>query len=380
MTDKTIHSPAIKGGNNLKMGSGCRIVADEVILGDNVVIGNNVELICDRLELGDNCKIGNNTKLLAPEITIADNCSVGKNVAAELNEYLRMGRYSFVGDDVVMAGQGVSCGEFLYLKNDVIIGGGGSAGPNAYLKMGDRVSVFDKVYINLSEEVEIGSDTAISYNAVILTHSTWQPALMGFYTRFAPVKIGSQSVVYLNSVILPGVTIGDYVTIGAQSLVNKDIPSYSLASGNPVKIIVGEGYYPRELGDSGIDSLVHSILDEYKESLGVKGVQLLNAGEGQLKIAYAGKEYTIAYYGHGHTGESTGVPDITMSFAEIADDKKGAIHFDLKELKITGEPGPIGEDLRDFMRRRAIRIFTGKPFKTLPLTNLKRIREKRNKI
>ena len=37
--------------------------------------------------------------------------------------------------------------------------------------------------------------------------------------------------------ILPGVTIGDGCTIGAGSVVVKDIPSYSVAVGNPAKVI-----------------------------------------------------------------------------------------------------------------------------------------------
>nr|WP_245225598.1 hypothetical protein [Photobacterium damselae] len=37
--------------------------------------------------------------------------------------------------------------------------------------------------------------------------------------------------------MLPGVTIGDRVVIGAGSVVNKDIPSDSIAVGNPCRVI-----------------------------------------------------------------------------------------------------------------------------------------------
>ena len=37
--------------------------------------------------------------------------------------------------------------------------------------------------------------------------------------------------------VLPGVTIGDNVTIGAGSLVNRDIPSDSVAVGVPCRVI-----------------------------------------------------------------------------------------------------------------------------------------------
>ena len=40
-----------------------------------------------------------------------------------------------------------------------------------------------------------------------------------------------------NTVILPGVTIGNNVVIGAGSVVSKDIPDNMIAVGNPCKVI-----------------------------------------------------------------------------------------------------------------------------------------------
>ena len=39
------------------------------------------------------------------------------------------------------------------------------------------------------------------------------------------------------SIILPGVTIGDEVVIGAGAVVSRNIPSHSIAAGNPAKVI-----------------------------------------------------------------------------------------------------------------------------------------------
>ena len=51
------------------------------------------------------------------------------------------------------------------------------------------------------------------------------------------VTIGHNCWIGASVTILPGVTIGDNVTIGAGSVVVKDIPSNSVAVGNPAKII-----------------------------------------------------------------------------------------------------------------------------------------------
>ncbi len=52
-----------------------------------------------------------------------------------------------------------------------------------------------------------------------------------------PVRIGSGSWLGHGTVVLPGVTIGRHVAVGAQSVVTKDLPDYSVAVGNPARVI-----------------------------------------------------------------------------------------------------------------------------------------------
>jgi acetyltransferase-like isoleucine patch superfamily enzyme len=52
-----------------------------------------------------------------------------------------------------------------------------------------------------------------------------------------PVSIGNGSWLGHGSIVLPGVTIGEHVVIGANSVVTRDIPSYSVAVGSPAKVI-----------------------------------------------------------------------------------------------------------------------------------------------
>ena len=51
------------------------------------------------------------------------------------------------------------------------------------------------------------------------------------------VKIGDDSWIGINVAILRNVTIGRHCGIGANSVVTKDIPPYSIAAGNPARII-----------------------------------------------------------------------------------------------------------------------------------------------
>ncbi len=68
----------------------------------------------------------------------------------------------------------------------------------------------------------------------------------------SPIEIGNNVWIGMNSVILPGIKIGDNVVIGAGSIVVQNIPSDSIAVGNPCKVIkqkepyVGEKYAPEK--------------------------------------------------------------------------------------------------------------------------------------
>lgn len=58
------------------------------------------------------------------------------------------------------------------------------------------------------------------------------------FTEFAePVRIGDRSWIGGQSIILPGVTIGENVVIGAGSVVTHDIPSDTIAFGSPAKVV-----------------------------------------------------------------------------------------------------------------------------------------------
>ena len=51
------------------------------------------------------------------------------------------------------------------------------------------------------------------------------------------VTIGDCSYIGINAIIVGNVKIGKYCVIGANSVVTKDIPDYSVAVGSPAKII-----------------------------------------------------------------------------------------------------------------------------------------------
>ena len=110
---------------------------------------------------------------------------------------------------------------------------------------GKQISIGKRFFANFNftvldeAPVTIGDDCFIGPNVSIYTacHST-DPVERNSRREWAePVSIGNNVWIGGSVTILPGVTIGDNVTIGAGSVVTKDIPSNSIAVGNPCKVI-----------------------------------------------------------------------------------------------------------------------------------------------
>lgn len=95
------------------------------------------------------------------------------------------------------------------------------------------LTVLDEAFVTIGDDCFIGPNVGI-YTAC---HST-DPKERATRDEWAkPVTIGNDCWIGGHVTILPGVTIGDGCTIGAGSVVVKDIPSGSIAVGNPAKVI-----------------------------------------------------------------------------------------------------------------------------------------------
>lgn len=81
------------------------------------------------------------------------------------------------------------------------------------------------------EYITIGKNCVIGYNTTILTHEFLVDEF-----KTGPVYIGDNTLIGANVTILPGVTIGKNVKVGAGAVVSKDIPDNTLAYGNPIQI------------------------------------------------------------------------------------------------------------------------------------------------
>lgn len=106
------------------------------------------------------------------------------------------------------------------------------------MKLGENVAINAFVHIWANAPVEIGDNTMIASHVQITT-STHDYSVHPMRSKRIdlPVKIGSNVWIGSGAIIFPGVTIGDDSVIGAGALVNKDIPSGSIAYGLPAQVV-----------------------------------------------------------------------------------------------------------------------------------------------
>ena len=117
--------------------------------------------------------------------------------------------------------------------------------PNFYCDYGFNIYLGKNFYSNHNlvildaNKVEFGDNVFIGPNCGFYTSG--HP--LDYKTRnkgleyAKPIKVGNNVWIGGNVCVMPGVTIGYNVVIGAGSVVNKDIPSNCVAVGNPCKVI-----------------------------------------------------------------------------------------------------------------------------------------------
>ena len=91
-------------------------------------------------------------------------------------------------------------------------------------------AVLDRTY---PRGIHVGEGTAISFDAVILTHDH----IAGKHTH---TTIGKYCQIGARSIVMPGITVGDHSVVAAGAIVTKDVPPRSIVAGNPARIIRSE--------------------------------------------------------------------------------------------------------------------------------------------
>jgi acetyltransferase-like isoleucine patch superfamily enzyme len=83
--------------------------------------------------------------------------------------------------------------------------------------------------VTIEDDVFVGPNVSFSNDKV--------PRAFNVDWKITPTLVKRGASIGANATIVCGVTIGEYAMIGAGSVVTRDVPAFSLAIGNPVRVV-----------------------------------------------------------------------------------------------------------------------------------------------
>lgn len=108
--------------------------------------------------------------------------------------------------------------------------------------IGNNVTATERLQLAACSEITIGNDVMFASNVHIndSMHGYGRTDLAYKYQPLqgiAPIMIGQGCWIGQNVVILPGVEIGEFAIIGANSVVTRSVPARTIAAGSPARAI-----------------------------------------------------------------------------------------------------------------------------------------------
>jgi acetyltransferase-like isoleucine patch superfamily enzyme len=143
----------------------------------------------------------------------------------------------FSGENRIEIGSGVFAGSGCWFQ---VLPDGANRSTAIWIGRGTRMS--GACVISAVRHVSLGEDVLLARNVYISDHihdytRTHLPVHAQGIAKVRPVSIGRGAWLGQNVVVCPGVTIGRNSVIGANSVVNVDIPDFAVAVGAPARVV-----------------------------------------------------------------------------------------------------------------------------------------------
>lgn len=107
---------------------------------------------------------------------------------------------------------------FVYVEEEVVVGDNCKIRPFVFIPTG----------VVIEDNVFIGPNVSFTNDKYPKARGRW---------KLLRTKVEKGASIGANSVILPGITIGEDALVGAGSVVTKNVPSKAIVVGNPARIV-----------------------------------------------------------------------------------------------------------------------------------------------
>lgn len=305
-------------------------------IGPGVRIGWGAVVVSEHAEIGEAVEIGFLTVIRARRLTI--------------------GRHTQIGATSYLLCETIEIGEDAKINEQVFVGG--PMLPDSLFRLGSRTIVMQMSFLNPTRPLVIGDDSGVGGHCLIFTHGSWLNVLDGYPVAFEPVTIGKSVWLPWRVFVMPGARIGDGTVIGANSLVQGDIPPSSLAVGTPAKVIRSAPDFPHRLTAADVHALVEQMITGFDRYLIGSGVE--RAAEGYRA---RGRSYRLIQRdGDRELPDDLGARDVVLSERALTDAELGRLRADgVSWLDLGGRSrsrlgNPLCEELALFLSRYGIRL------------------------
>ena len=164
---------------------------------------------------------------------------MSENIFFDINELRHCGKNVIIGKTVriryphlVWIGDNCIVDDFTYISTELVLQGYNHISSGCKIIGGSKSKLIMKPFSTFSPNVVIaaGSDDYLSGIATPLVDIEFKGDV-----EYGTVSIGRHSIIGTGSVILPNIIVNDGATVGALSLVNKNLEEWFLYAGVPVK-------------------------------------------------------------------------------------------------------------------------------------------------
>jgi acetyltransferase-like isoleucine patch superfamily enzyme len=255
----------------------------------------------------------------------ADLCC-GENVVIDVVDEVIVGDRCVLPDNAYLGGRRIVIGDDFYGYSwewrRLDIGRGRRDEEEAVLTVGNRCTFHDS-RIDLARRVTIGSDVGLSPEVVIYTHGYWQSPLEGFPCQYEPVEVKSGAIIGFCSTLLPGAVVGERAVVAAGAVVSGVLRADAVHGGVPARFIRDI----ESLSFSEKLSVFQEVADAYQASSIYRNIPLIVV------------DYPWLY-----------LPGCSVN---------------VETCSVRGLEDERSDDLRDFLFKHGIRIYTKRPFRKL---------------
>lgn len=156
-----------------------------------------------------------NFKKLGKNVKIFEYAKIVKSEVIEIGDYSEIDDFTFI-----FGGKGIKIGRYVHISRFVSIIGGGK------LYLGDYAVLADGARILTGTDSYHGGYRM----STVLPKEQRNP-------KVSFIRIEKDAFIGTNSIVHPGITIGEGAIIGSNSLVIKDVNPWTINVGSPCKVI-----------------------------------------------------------------------------------------------------------------------------------------------